>query len=202
MRTKDPELHARRERQVITGSAATFARHGYAGTTVTQLRCATGLSSGALFHYFPDKAAIFRAVIASGRREQRDRLDLIDQTKPDTAFWAVIEILAEEFTDPTAVGMTTAILERVGVDPELAAILSEQDTAVMTLLTDLLSRLRDRGKIDQTIVPAMGARWILGVLDGMLLNCADPAFDPADQTRFLMLAIRRTLQLPEQSSPR
>src|ERR687897_627995 len=52
---------ARRE-QILVGARRAFARHGFEGATVTRLEEETGLSRGAIFHYFPSKADLFLAL--------------------------------------------------------------------------------------------------------------------------------------------
>jgi AcrR family transcriptional regulator len=197
MRRIDPHLHAERAQQIRAGAAKAFARNGYANTTVPELRRATGLSTGALFHYFADKAAIFRAIVDAGCTEQRDRLAAIDDSDPLVAFWAVIDVLRKDFTDPDAAGMVGAILERVGTDPELARILADQETVVLRHLNDLIGRLQDQLLMDPSIPAPTAARWIIRVIDGLILHVADDDFDPAAESAVLILSLRRTLQLPE-----
>jgi TetR/AcrR family transcriptional regulator, transcriptional repressor of aconitase len=51
-------LDARRK-QILDGARAAFAEHGYEGATVARLEEATGLSRGAIFHYFENKTDLF-----------------------------------------------------------------------------------------------------------------------------------------------
>ncbi len=51
-------LDARRA-QILGGARTAFAEHGYDGATVKRLEEATGLSRGAIFHYFENKNALF-----------------------------------------------------------------------------------------------------------------------------------------------
>ena len=48
-----------RRAQIIEGARRAFAEHGYEGATVARLEQATGLSRGAIFHYFENKADLF-----------------------------------------------------------------------------------------------------------------------------------------------
>ncbi len=54
-------LDARRA-QILDGARRAFAQYGYSGATVGRLEEATGLSRGAIFHYFDGKKALFVAV--------------------------------------------------------------------------------------------------------------------------------------------
>ncbi|PRX96578.1 TetR/AcrR family transcriptional regulator [Allonocardiopsis opalescens] len=197
MRTVNPQLREERTRQIRSGAVAAFSRNGYANTTVAELRRATGLSSGALFHYFADKAAIFRAVVEAACAQQRERLAAIDTTEPLPAFWATIDVLSTDFTDPQAAGMSAAILERLGADPELATLLADHEALVVPLLTTLIERLQEQRLMDASIPPARAARWITSVVDGLILNCGDEDFDATAEAGFLTHALRRTFRIAE-----
>ena len=54
-------LDARRT-QILDGARRAFAEHGYEGATVARLEEATGLSRGAIFHYFGNKQDLFVAL--------------------------------------------------------------------------------------------------------------------------------------------
>jgi TetR/AcrR family transcriptional regulator, transcriptional repressor of aconitase len=51
-------LNARRA-EILDGARRAFAEHGYEGATVAKLEEATGLSRGAIFHYFENKNDLF-----------------------------------------------------------------------------------------------------------------------------------------------
>src|SRR6059058_567434 len=51
-------LDARRA-EILDGARRAFAEHGYDGATVARLEEATGLSRGAIFHYFENKKDLF-----------------------------------------------------------------------------------------------------------------------------------------------
>ena len=58
------EERSERCRRVVLDAALTlFARHGYGATSVRQIAEEAGVSVGAVYHHFPDKEAMFRALI-------------------------------------------------------------------------------------------------------------------------------------------
>lgn len=57
-----------RRAQILRGARRTFARYGYNGATVARLEKATGLSRGAIFHYFEDKEGLFLALGVDANR--------------------------------------------------------------------------------------------------------------------------------------
>ncbi len=48
---------------ILAAARALFRRKGYAGTSTREIASAVGLRQPSLFHYFPNKEAIFRAVM-------------------------------------------------------------------------------------------------------------------------------------------
>jgi TetR/AcrR family transcriptional regulator, transcriptional repressor of aconitase len=56
-------LAARRE-QIIEAAKALFAERGFSRTTMADVVAASGLSTGAVYHYFPSKAELVLAAVA------------------------------------------------------------------------------------------------------------------------------------------
>jgi AcrR family transcriptional regulator len=94
-------LDARRA-QILDGARHAFAKYGYDGATVARLEEATGLSRGAIFHYFDGKKNLFSAVAADINRHY-------------------IELIATE-------GLAEALREIANEDPEFLAVLIETES--------------------------------------------------------------------------
>jgi TetR/AcrR family transcriptional regulator, cholesterol catabolism regulator len=56
------ERYDRRRAEVVLGAARVFAERGYDQTSVPELAEALGLAAGSLYHYFPSKEHLLRAV--------------------------------------------------------------------------------------------------------------------------------------------
>ncbi|MCR9142703.1 MAG: TetR/AcrR family transcriptional regulator [bacterium] len=83
--------HAQQRIQILNGSFELFARQGYSALTMRQIATAVGISTGALYHYFPTKEGMFeemfahmsRAVVAEavamlqGDEDSADRLAVL-----------------------------------------------------------------------------------------------------------------------------
>ena len=54
--------HEARRRQVFEGSLDLFSNHGYSGLGMRQL-AALGVSTGSLYHYFPNKSSLFEGML-------------------------------------------------------------------------------------------------------------------------------------------
>lgn len=72
-KVSEEHLAARRA-QILEGARRAFAEHGYEGATVARLEQATGLSRGAIFHYFEDKQALFVELVFDTSRRLGDAL--------------------------------------------------------------------------------------------------------------------------------
>jgi len=97
-KVSEEHLEARRA-QILQGARTAFARYGYDGATVPRLEEATGLSRGAIFHYFAGKRDLFVAVAIDINRHF---IDLIGTG-----------------------GLAEALREIAGEDPEFLAVLIE-----------------------------------------------------------------------------
>jgi TetR/AcrR family transcriptional regulator, transcriptional repressor of aconitase len=64
-------LDARRA-EILEGAREAFARFGYEGATVARLEEATGLSRGAIFHYYKSKLDLFVALAQSDNTRYQD----------------------------------------------------------------------------------------------------------------------------------
>ena len=93
-------LDARRA-QILDGARRTFARYGYEGATLSRLEEETGMSRGAIFHYFEDKKDLFLAVSAEVNRRYVEAI--------------------------TGGGFADAIAELAHESPDLLAVLLESE---------------------------------------------------------------------------
>jgi AcrR family transcriptional regulator len=55
--------HEAMRRRLLTVAAEVFAARGYAATGMRDLAAAAGVSTGSLYHYFPDKRALFERLV-------------------------------------------------------------------------------------------------------------------------------------------
>ena len=125
-----------RREAILAAARRAFARHGFDGTTVTLLEGETGLSRGAIFHYWPSKLAIF--------------LELADR---DSA--SLVEAMELE-RGPAE--MLERYLERVAAEPQWLSVYLE----IVRLLRrdpDLVERWRARNAGRQATVRAAVERW-------------------------------------------
>ncbi|GAY12509.1 TetR/AcrR family transcriptional regulator [Pseudonocardia sp. N23] len=156
-RVSSDQLEARR-RQILDGARACFARHGYEGATVRRLEQTTGMSRGAIFHYFRDKQALFLAIAAQDARVMAEVVaeqglvqvmrELLSSPDSRPAGWTgtYLETARKARTDPTfreswqaysaeLTGATRARLERQAAS---GALRPDVDLTVLTQYLELV----------------------------------------------------------------
>ena len=99
-----------------TAPAGPSAKYGYDGATVARLEEATGLSRGAIFHYFGSKRDLF---VQLSIAENRRYIDLIVERGFDEA----VRSMASD--DPEWLGMLLEIQMQLRHDPEFVRKLDE-----------------------------------------------------------------------------
>ncbi len=193
MRTVDPAKHAARRRQILDAAAGVFAARGFDATTVAEICKAASTGSGTLFHYFSDKAAVFRAIFEDDHEHFLTELAAIDTADPAEEFWKIVDLISRDAADPASGGLVIAMLARLPQDPDLVAVLLAGDEAAITRLTGAITRLQRRGEADPSLPAEHAARWVSSIVDGLYLRCGDPGFDPETELRTLRLVLSRFL---------
>jgi len=109
---------------ILDAAAQEFAEHGYDGASLNGILVAAGLSKGAFYYYFDDKADLAATVL---EREVR-RFDLADLREVASAdeFWAeVIRFTRQQLEQLRESPQRTDVISRLGVamarSPELLA---------------------------------------------------------------------------------
>lgn len=64
--TKKEEQHEIRKWQILDIALSHFIRYGFYGTSTRKIAEEAGISSGLMFHYFPNKLALYEALVEIG----------------------------------------------------------------------------------------------------------------------------------------
>ncbi len=99
-------------RRIITATNELFRRHGYHGTTLSQVSAAAPATIGSIYHFFPGgKEALAAAVIESTGAVYRELFEAIAAEADDVAaafvdfFAGAADVLVEsDFIDPCPIG--------------------------------------------------------------------------------------------------
>ena len=162
---------------LVAAARQLFGEHGYAAIGTEQIAQAAGVTRGALYHQFADKADLFAAVLEAVEVDLTQRLIDVVAALPQDDPLAVVAAGAEAWLDAS-------------VEPEVRRIALVDGPAVLGwerwrevgmrhgfgLVTGLLGELIDAGAIPaQPIEPV--AHVLIGALDEAALYIAQAA-DP------------------------
>jgi AcrR family transcriptional regulator len=173
-------LDARRQ-QILTGARTAFADLGYEGATVARLEEATGLSRGAIFHYFENKTDLFVELAM----EMNTRFgDVLLTSGLDDAFRA----LTAESPEWLAVLIETE--SRMRHDEEFVRRFEAKAADVSPRIRDWFRDEQAAGRLRDDVPWEELGRFITSVLNGLALRIAggDP-FDIDVMLRLLNDAI-------------
>ena len=134
-----------RKAQILAGARTAFAEYGYEGATVAKLEEATGLSRGAIFHYFENKNDLFVELAL----ETNTRFgDILLESGLDEAFRA----LTKESPEWLAVLIETE--SRLRHDEDFVKRLDAKATAASPRLHSWFKDEQDAGRL-RADIPAV-----------------------------------------------
>lgn len=85
-RTRRDQNSEATRHDILRAAGRLFARHGYAGTSLDAIVRAAKVTTGAVYHHFGDKKALFQAVAEGVEREILERIALASRAESDP--WA------------------------------------------------------------------------------------------------------------------
>jgi AcrR family transcriptional regulator len=189
MRTVDPAKHAAKRHAIVDAAAGCFAEKGFERTTTADICRAAGISSGSLFHYFPNKRAVFTAIFEEDARDTAERLAAAaEAADPWTALLDVVTELAAE---------------QAARDEEFAELIRRNERAMAGGLAVLIERAGEAGLIDPGVPPHAAAGWVAALADALITRAAfDPGVDTAAELAILRTILIRFLRpVPAVSAP-
>lgn len=195
-RVSTDQLAARRQ-HILDGARRCFAAHGYEGATVRRLEQSTGLSRGAIFHYFRDKDALF---LALAEQDARRMADVVAEQGLVQVMRDLLQTARGEGTDGTAeadgasdrswLGTRLEVSRRLRTDPDFRERWQAHSAELTAATRERLERQAAAGALrDDVPVPVL-AQYLELVLEGLVSHLAMGL--PAD-------ALDGVLDLVEQS---
>ncbi|GGZ11328.1 TetR/AcrR family transcriptional regulator [Streptomyces poonensis] len=201
VRTVDPARHRARRRHIVDAAAQIFAAKGFERTTTAEICKAAGMSAGNLFHYFPNKRAIFHAVFEDDQRDdggvgKSERLAAARAADdPWAALLDTVDLLAAPSAEPLVPALVMEAMIQAYRDPELEALLSRDNDEERSTISTLLRNAAAAGQIDPGLEPDGTAAWVMALIAALYTSAAtDPSFDPAEQRSTLRLILQRFLR--------
>jgi AcrR family transcriptional regulator len=159
--------------RIVTAAADLMFEHGVAGTSTDDVRAAAGVSTSQIYHYFSDKNALVRAVIAHQTDAvldaQEPLLSRLDSMAALRAWRDLVVGLQRErdFSGGCPIGSLAS--EVVDGDPQARKDLVTSFGRWEGAIRDGLHAMRDRGELRPDADPDHLALATLAALQGGLL---------------------------------
>lgn len=163
-----------RRKLIITRVRELFAHKGLEGATSRELAQAAGVSEGLLFEHFPNKEALFLAMLESLEASLPDNIQKSLSLEPSTSTLILIvhtlvtELLSlhsEEFND-----ITRIYLRSLAGDGEFAHVaLRKARERLIPKIEENIKAAEASGDIDESLVPYRMRAWFVDRLAFVLL---------------------------------
>jgi AcrR family transcriptional regulator len=149
-RPKDGDSSETRSR-LLAGAQAAFAQNGFDATTNKEIAAAAGVTTAAIYHYFPSKTELYVAVfeslmervVAEFRDAVAGQITLIGQ------FGAVLDRTVElNRDDPTFTGFVVGAAAESGRRPELSGMVMRSNVNSARFYGEVVRSAVERGELD------------------------------------------------------
>ncbi|RSN36765.1 TetR family transcriptional regulator [Amycolatopsis sp. WAC 04169] len=196
MRTVDPAKHEAKRRAILEAAAGCFAMKGFEKTTTAEICRAAGISTGSLFHYFPNKRAVFVGIFEQDADETTALLAAAGEIEdPWESVLHVVVQVSEQLLRPVAAKLVLEVAAQCSRDADLARLIQGNDRALRDGLTRLVTRAVDAGRIDPGLPPRTVASWLVALVDAPLSRVIlEPDLDPAAELAVMKELIARFLR--------
>ena len=174
-------LDARRA-QILEGARHAFAKYGYDGATVPRLEEETGLSRGAIFHYFENKNDLF---VGIAMETSRRFSDILVESGLDEAF----RIIAKE--DPEWLAVLIETESRLRHDADFVRRFEEKAADTSPRIREWFEQQQLEGNLRDDVAWVELGRFTTSLLNGLALRIASgDEFDVEAMLVLLNAAIR------------
>ncbi len=196
MRTVDPAKHEAKRRAILDAAAWCFSEKGFEKTTTAEICRTAGISTGSLFHYFPNKRAVFVGIFEQDGDETAALVTAAGELEdPWEAILQVIAHMSEQLLQPVAAKLVLEVAAQCARDPELAELVQGNDRVLRDALVGLVARAVEMGRIDPGFDPKTAASWLVALIDAPLSRVIlEPDLDPAAELAVMKVLITRFLR--------
>jgi AcrR family transcriptional regulator len=177
---QNQRLKEERRRALLEAARRVFARKGLAASKMTDLAAAAGISYGLVYHYFPDKEAVFAALVEESV-QQGIRLVAEARERPGSAWeqlqWLSARVMEGIQREPSfpLILVQAHVSESVPAPVEQA--LSRYSSQFFQQLVALIEAGQEAGQVVGT--PAAELAWMwLATIQGLALMRILPQVHP------------------------
>lgn len=165
MSLRAKRAEATRARLVET-ALALFAERGYAATSTRAIAQAAGVSEGLIFHHFPNKLELLRAVAANHEVLARQLVVLLQDAQERPCREQLTQLCEAFFTmagsDKPVARLFRVVLRELLTSPELAQLFRRTSEDVVGALAGYLSARVEAGELPRALHVETAARSLLG----------------------------------------
>lgn len=190
---RDCDKQQQTRRRLLAEARRIFLKVGYRGTTLDDIATAAGFTKGAVYWHFPNKRALFLALVAESVAENLDvlgsflALGAADPQLLKRKLGAWIDTI-DERESLAAFGVELEIEARH--DPELRALHQQMVAGHEARLADFLDRYFRLVGDSPTIPPQELARALITVFKGFALSRYNRPIDPPNSAKTVRLLMR------------
>jgi len=174
-KTKEEALATRA--RLLDAAERLFAEQGVAGSSLHNVALAAGVTRGAVYHHFVDKADLFNAMMARGCLPMEASVDAQREAENPLPLDALrkhlLAILARVAADPQVQRVFEIAIHKVEYVGELTAVRErrlQMRRDHITLLEGLLRQAQQRGDVLRTPPARQAAIGLHALLDGLIQN--------------------------------
>ena len=190
-----PERREAKRAQIVTAARRCFSRDGFHQTTMPDIAAEAGVSAGAPYRYFASKEELILAIAGDAFRLVFDPIDKLAATTDAVSVADLLAAALEALSADTVLdtgGHPVPVEELLRCAVQTWSELLRNDAVraralegfegVRRSIADALRRGQTAGTVLPTVEPERGARLVMGLLHGFLLQRV--AFGMTDTAAF------------------
>ena len=185
--------------RLLTEARRHFAQYGYAGTTNRALADAAGLTTGAIYHYYPSQIDLYVAVYAEVQEVIFERFEKATASRSGYVerLHAILDAGVQLSREDTSIGgFVMSAAADIGRHPELAAALGPVRARSAQFLHRTIAEAKAAGELHASVDAAALEDLLVSVLNGLALfvNTTGDADRHAAAVDVLKLTISATMR--------
>jgi len=167
MRKTDPELHARRRREILEAAEGCFVKSGFHGASMGDIATAAGVSMGLLYRYFANKEAIIESFAAQDSAATIAAIEDWAEAKAALpAFRVLSHRLIDEAMQPERAAIVAEIYAESLRNTKLRKLLARYEAMITKAWAEAITRHRASGTLQPGTAPEIIADLLLAAIDG------------------------------------
>ncbi|HVE87468.1 MAG TPA: helix-turn-helix domain-containing protein [Myxococcales bacterium] len=164
---------------ILSAARKEFARAGYEGASLNRILDAAGLSKGAFYYYFDDKADLAATVLLDLYRPATQAMDALAHPRSAVEFWSVARRVNREQLDAfessrESLDVLTSLGRAMVSNRELGEKIMPAFAPMAAAFLEMLRRGQEMGVVRKD----MTAQQLVGVIGAMKEGLARVAFPP------------------------